>query len=161
MKNLKIINVAGIIALVVCLAGCQSMSTQEGFTTGVGVVAGGAAGAMLGSGVGSVGGGVIGAVVGGVVGNAIGRTMGPSDCEQSGCAFIRATRAPVGDAVYWRNGRTGNWGYYCPTRDGHTRMLGDYCREFITTTHYGNKMERTYATGCRAPNGQWYINPDN
>lgn len=163
MKHIKTAKTVALFTSILCLAGCQSMSmsNQEAFGTGVGVVAGGAAGAALGSGIGAVGGGAVGAVVGGAIGNAVGRASTTrDDCSESGCAFIRATRAPVGDSVYWRNGRTGNWGYYCPVRDGHTRMLGDYCRDFITSSYKDGKMLRARETACRNPRGEWYINPD-
>ena len=59
-------------------------------------------------------------------------------------------------AVYWTNTRTGNWGTYQPVRDGHSRYVGYYCREFVSTAVVYGRMERVYGTACRHPNGTWH-----
>lgn len=90
-------------------------------------------------------------------GNGIGRIVN-DDYYVSNGAFVRATRNAVGDSVYWQNGRTGNWGSYCPIRDGHTRLYGDYCREMMATVHAKNgNVQRIYSTACRRPDGTWYV----
>lgn len=138
------------------LSGCQSMNDPAGVGTAVGAVAGGIAGAQFGHNGGQVAGAAIGAAAGAVVGNAIGRASQTSDYHVSRGAFVKASQAPCGDTAYWYNGRTGNWGYYCPLRDGHTRIYGDYCREFMTTVYINGKQQRMYGTACRRPNGTWY-----
>jgi surface antigen len=89
-------------------------------------------------------------------GNGIGRAVEGSDYFVANTAFVKATRMAVGDSAYWENGRTGNWGYYCPIRDGHTRIYGDYCRELMSTVCINGQMQRIYSTVCRHPNGTWY-----
>ncbi len=88
-------------------------------------------------------------------GNGIGRTVG-SDYFASNGALFKATQVATGDSVYWQNGRTGSWGYYCPIRDGHTRIQGDYCREIMSTISANGRVQRIYNTICRRPNGTWY-----
>lgn len=89
-------------------------------------------------------------------GNALGRGTDPSDHRVSSHAFEKVSRMPVGEEVYWHNARTGHWGTYCPVRDGLSQC-GNYCREFVTTTHINGRAERTYGTACRRPNGTWYL----
>lgn len=158
MKSAKQIKVALIVGAVVSLAGCQTTATSEQIGTGIGIVVGGAAGSAFGSGLGQVAGVAIGAGIGGVIGNAIGRTANYDDDQYAYRAFIGASQAPAGDSVYWRNGRTGHWGYFCPLRDGHTRVQGDYCRDFMSTAYINGKTERTRGRACRQPDGVWYPN---
>lgn len=93
-----------------------------------------------------------------VQGNAIGccgnSVAAQSDRREYNCAFRKASRVAVGETVYWNNHRTGNWGSFCPTRDGHA-TCGDYCREFSSVTYIEGRAERTYGTACRRPNGTW------
>ncbi len=139
------------------LVGCQSTEPgqKETAATVVGAVAGGVIGAQFGHGAGSVAGAAVGAVVGGLFGNAVGKSMEDEDMKEANRAFVTATRAPVGQTIYWNNSRTGNWGYYRPIRDGHQRFDGYYCREFVTTATINGRTERVYGTACRNPNGTW------
>lgn len=70
-------------------------------------------------------------------------------------AFLTASRAPVGQTIYWTNVRTGNWGNYRPVRDGHRRFDGLYCREFVSNGMINGRAVRVYNTACRHPNGTW------
>jgi surface antigen len=112
-------------------------------------------GAQFGHGAGRVVGAAVGAVVGGLFGDAVGKTMADEDMREANRAFATATRAPVGQTIYWNNSRTGNWGYYRPIRDGHRRHDGLYCREFTTHATINGRTERVYGTACRHPNGVW------
>lgn len=91
-----------------------------------------------------------------VHGNALGYRAYPDDARASYQAFEKASRKPIGEKVYWHNVRTGHWGSYCATRDGLSQC-GNYCREFVTTTHIQGRVERVYGTACRRPNGTWYL----
>lgn len=90
-----------------------------------------------------------------VMGNAIGRTISV-DYDPASGAFLKATQVMVGETVYWQNGRTGHWGYFCPLRDGHTRYDGNYCREFMSTFCINGQIKRMYSMACRRPDGTWY-----
>lgn len=137
------------------LVGCQNSSNNE--TTGavVGAVAGGIVGAQFGHGSGRVAGAAVGAATGALIGYAFGKSYDDSDKREARTAFITASRAPVGQVVYWHNVRTGNWGTYRPMRDGHRRYDGMYCREFESAATINGSSERIYGTACRRPNGTW------
>lgn len=139
------------------LAGCQSTGAgnQEVAGTIVGGTAGGFIGSQFGQGMGRWAGGAIGVVAGAIAGNAIGRYMDDTDSGHARRAFSSASRAPVGETVYWENGRTGHWGAYQVRADGHSRY-GNYCREFAMTAYVNGREERVYGTACRRPNGTWY-----
>lgn len=137
------------------LGGCQRTGQKETAATVIGAVAGGVIGAQFGHHGGRVAGAVIGALFGGLLGNAVGQKMDEEDLREANRAFTTATRAPVGQTIYWSNSRTGNWGYYRPIRDGHRRFDGIYCREFVTTATINGRTERVYGTACRHPNGTW------
>lgn len=137
------------------LVGCQSTGNQEMAGTVVGGVTGGVIGSQFGQGAGRWAGGAIGVVAGAVAGEAIGRYLDESDNGHKRRAFSSASRAPVGETVYWENGRTGHWGWYEPTADGHSRY-GNYCREFTMKTYMNGRAQRVTGTACRRPNGTWY-----
>ncbi len=151
-----------IILLLSCglITGCQSSDRYPGktetATTVFGAIAGGIIGAQFGHGAGRAAGAAIGAVFGGLFGKAVGQQLEDADdMKEANRAFVTATRAPVGQTIYWNNTRTGNWGYYRPIRDGHRRFDGYYCREFVTTATINGHTERVYGTACRHPNGTW------
>ncbi len=142
----------------VLLGGCQSTGAghnQEVAGTVVGGTAGGFIGSQFGQGVGRWAGGAVGVVAGAIAGNAIGRYLDESDSGHARRAFSSASRAPVGDTVYWENGRTGHWGWYQPTADGHSRY-GNYCREFTMNANINGRSEQVTGTACRRPNSTWY-----
>ncbi len=157
MKSKKQI-IIGLLLASSLLGGCQrSMppSQKETAATVIGAVAGGVIGAQFGHHGGRVAGAIIGALFGGLLGNAVGQKMDEEDLREANRAFATASRAPVGQTIYWNNARTGNWGYYRPIRDGHRRFDGLYCREFVTTATINGRTERVYGTACRHPNGTW------
>lgn len=137
------------------LVGCQSTGKNETAGTVLGGMVGAVVGAQFGHGAGRVAGGAIGALTGALLGKAVGQKVDEEDMKEANRAFVTATRAPVGQTIYWNNARTGNWGYYRPIRDGHRRFDGYYCREFATTATINGHTERVYGTACRHPNGTW------
>lgn len=139
----------------ILLCACQAPGEKEAVGTLVGTVGGGVVGYQFGSGGGQYAGAGIGAIAGGLSGNAIGRHLDALDAREANAAFARASRAPVGEVVYWNNTRTGNWGCYQPMRDGHSSLQGLYCREFQTSATIQGQTRRVYGTACRQPNGTW------
>ncbi|MCS5711044.1 RT0821/Lpp0805 family surface protein [Candidatus Berkiella aquae] len=139
------------------LVGCQSMggSNREAAGTVIGGAGGAFIGSQFGQGAGRWAGGAVGFIAGAVAGNAIGRYLDESDNREARNAFRAASCAPVGETVYWENGRTGHWGWYQPRADGHSRY-GNYCREFAMKANINGRSERVYGTACRRPNGTWY-----
>lgn len=154
-KHIKPLRTVLMMSVLTILTACQAPGEKEAVGTLVGTVGGGVVGYQFGSGGGQWAGAGIGAVAGGLVGNAIGRQLDAMDAREANAAFMRASRAPVGEVVYWNNTRTGNWGCYQPLRDGHSSMEGLYCREFQTTATIEGQTRRVYGTACRQPNGTW------
>src|SRR3546814_5433411 len=60
-------------------------------------------------------------------------------------ASHKATTAPVGQSISWRNPDTGHSGTVTPVKEG-TASNGDYCREFQQTVTIGDKIGRA---SCR------------
>lgn len=71
-------------------------------------------------------------------------------------AQITATEAPIGQAIRWND--NGVRGSVTATRDG-TSSSGRYCREFRQAVSIGGKVEESYGTACRQPDGAWEIIP--
>jgi len=69
-------------------------------------------------------------------------------------AQIKATNAPVGESVVWRQGNA--TGAVTAIREG-TSTIGRYCREFLQQVKIGNKSEQAYGTACRQPDGSWEV----
>jgi len=69
-------------------------------------------------------------------------------------AQIYATRAPVGETIYWRD--RGASGSVTPLRDGYAES-GLYCREFQQRVTIGGRSEEAYGTACQQPDGAWKI----
>lgn len=154
MKNKKHF-IVGLLLASSLVSGCQHQPERETAATVIGAIAGGVIGAQFGHSGGRVVGALVGALFGGILGNAVGKNMDDGDLREANRAFATASRAPVGQTIYWSNSRTGNWGYYRPIRDGHRRFDGLYCREFVTNATINGRTERIYGTACRHPNGTW------
>lgn len=69
-------------------------------------------------------------------------------------AQVRATTAPVGETILWRDGSA--QGSVVAVREG-TSNLGRYCREFQQTITVGSRTEHGYGTACRRPDGAWEV----
>ncbi len=71
-------------------------------------------------------------------------------------AQITATSAPIGQSIRWND--NGLQGSVTATREG-TSSSGRYCREFRQAVTIGGKVEESYGTACRQPDGAWEIMP--
>ncbi|MFI4938149.1 MAG: RT0821/Lpp0805 family surface protein [Candidatus Berkiellales bacterium] len=138
------------------LAGCQSTGQSNNTPMMMGTSSGKVIGAQYYPGSNQAAGVGAGALFGDTTGNGIGRAPNQSDVHSAHNGFVKATRVPIGETVYWHNKRTSHWGTFCPIRDGHS-LCGNYCREFVTTTFIDGRAERTYGTACRRPNGTWEL----
>jgi surface antigen len=138
------------------LAGCAQDGTAN--KPMAGSVIGGIGGALLGSSIGGGSGRVIstaaGAILGGLVGQEVGQSMAETDKLKATQAFDNATRAPIGETIYWNNTPTGHGGSIRPIRDGMSAN-GQYCREFQTTVYINERTEKMYGSACRKPDGSW------
>ncbi|WP_300299674.1 RT0821/Lpp0805 family surface protein [Ferrovibrio sp.] len=143
------------------VAGCQNNGqgpelNKENVGTVLGAVGGAVLGAQFGKGTGQLVGVAAGALAGAWLGNQIGSSLDKADKAEMEKASNRATTAPVGQTISWRNPDSGNSGTVTPTREG-TAANGDYCREFQQTVTVGGKTEKAFGTACRQPDGSWKI----
>ena len=69
-------------------------------------------------------------------------------------AQIVATSAPIGETVYWSEGRAS--GAVTSIRDGRSSQ-GRYCREFEQTIYIDGNSEAAYGTACQSNDGSWQI----
>lgn len=69
-------------------------------------------------------------------------------------AQIKATTAPVGEAIIWQEGSVS--GSVTTVREG-TSTAGRYCREFQHDITVDGQLERAYGTGCLQPGGSWEV----
>ena len=72
-------------------------------------------------------------------------------------AQIRATTAPVGEPIQWRDGNA--YGTVTTLRDG-TSASGQYCREFQQKVFIEGRSQDAYGTACQQPDGAWQIVPN-
>jgi surface antigen len=136
--------------------GSSGGMNKENIGTVLGGIGGAVLGAQFGSGTGRLVGVAAGALAGAYLGNQIGSSLDKADRAEMEKASTRATTAPIGQPVSWRNPDSGNSGTVTPTREG-TASNGDYCREFQQSVTVGGKTEQAYGTACRQPDGSWKV----
>lgn len=122
-----------------------------------GAALGGWAGSTIGGGTGQIAATAAGALLGALVGSEVGRSMDELDRMKAERAYTRATTAPVGETISWRNPDTGNYGTVTPVREGTQTASGRYCREFEQTVVIGGRHEQAYGVACQRPDGTWEI----
>jgi surface antigen len=149
------------LASALLVSACQNNDGSGGMNKeNVGTVLGGIGGAVLGAqfgkGTGQLVGVAAGALAGAYLGNQIGSSLDKADKVEMEKASTRATTAPIGQPISWRNPDSGNSGTVTPTREG-TAANGDYCREFQQSVTVGGKSEQAFGTACRQPDGSWKV----
>ena len=123
----------------------------------LGSVLGGAAGAAIGSRVGSgddrtvaiIGGTIIGILVGGT----IGRYMDEID---QNCVGQALEHAEDGQSIRWNDPNQGTQYQVTPVKT-YQSNTGRYCREYTTSSVIGGRVQETYGTACRQPDGSWQL----
>ncbi|MBK1666744.1 hypothetical protein CKO28_01625 [Rhodovibrio sodomensis] len=155
---MKVLKIAGALALGAMLAACQTngMGTKQigGGLIGAGV--GGLAGSQIGDGRGQLLATGTGAVIGLLVGSEIGKSLDRADklyAERTAQQALETN--PSGQPARWRNPDSGNRGQITPTRT--YKQSGSYCREYQTTIMVGGKAQTGYGTACRMPDGSWQM----
>lgn len=143
------------------LGACQNNGqgpemNKENVGTLLGGIGGAVLGAQFGKGTGQLVGVAAGALAGAYLGNQIGSSLDKADKAAMEQASHKATTAPIGQPISWRNPDSGNHGTVTPTREG-TAANGDYCREFQQDVTVGSKSEKAFGTACRQPDGSWKI----
>lgn len=150
-----------VLAGALLVSACQNNDGSGGMNKeNVGTLLGGIGGAVLGAqfgkGTGQLVGVAAGALAGAYLGNQIGSSLDKADKVEMEKASTRATTAPIGQPISWRNPDSGNSGTVTPTREG-TAANGDYCREFQQSVTVGGKSEQAFGTACRQPDGSWKV----
>ncbi len=154
-----------VVAVVALLTGCQQPGQggqgspsvdKQSIGTVLGGIGGAVLGAQFGKGTGQLVGVAAGALAGAYLGNQLGSSLDKADRAQMEQASQRATSAPVGQQISWRNPDSGNSGTITPTREG-TSQAGEYCREYQQTVTVAGKTEQAYGTACRQQDGSWRI----
>ncbi len=144
-------------SLVACANNGQGSGPNK---SDVGTILGGIGGAVLGAqfgkGTGQLVGVAAGALAGAYLGNQIGSSLDKADRAHMEQASTRASTAPIGQQISWRNPDSGHSGTITPTREG-TSQAGEYCREYQQTVTVGGKTEQAYGTACRQPDGSWRV----
>lgn len=152
---------ATLLVAVTASACAQNGGTGYGTKQTVGALGGAAlggwAGSTIGGGTGQIAATAAGAVLGGLLGSEIGRSMDELDQMKAERAYTRATTAPVGETISWRNPDSGNYGTVTPVREGTQTASGRYCREFQQTVVIGGQREEAYGVACQRPDGTWEV----
>ncbi len=144
------------LSLAACEGGGQGGANKENVGTLLGGIGGAVLGAQFGKGAGQLVGVAAGALAGAYLGNQIGSSLDKADRVQMEQASSRASTAPIGQQISWRNPDSGNSGTITPTREG-TSQAGEYCREYQQSVTVGGKTEQAYGTACRQPDGSWRV----
>jgi len=147
MKKIMTVAVLGVLSL--CLVGCDNMKKQD-----VGVLTGGAIGGLLGSqfgkGEGRIAAAAIGAVAGGFIGGQIGHSMDKVDQMKMQRVL---ERTPSKRTTSWRNPDTHAQYTMTPTRTYYVKKRP--CREYVMKAWINGKQRYVHGTACRMPNGTW------
>jgi len=149
---------AGALAVLVALGGCQNWEYGEKETAGT--VIGGVGGAVLGSQVGNGTTRVVataaGTLLGAWIGNSIGRSLDRADQQYATqTANAALERYPDGQSSTWKNPNTGHSGSTTPTRTYETAE--GPCREYQTSVVIDGRTQTAYGTACRQPDGSWKV----
>ena len=161
---------AAVLSLAILVSGCAApgagsydpynsggiSANKQTAGTVLGGVVGGLAGSRFGGGAGKLVAVGVGTLLGAAVGNMAGASLDRADQTYAQRAEQQAYAAPVGQTIRWNNPQSGNAGSYTPLRDGYSQT-GEYCREYQTTISVGGRLQETYGTTCRQPDGTWRI----
>ena len=123
----------------------------------LGGLLGGAVGAAVGSNIGK-GDGRTAAIIGGtilgvIVGGSIGQTMNQAD---QNCVGQALEHAETGQSIKWDDPGSSTQYQVTPTKTWQASS-GRYCREYQTTATINGRVQKTYGTACRRPDGSWEL----
>jgi len=119
----------------------------------LGGVLGGLAGSNIGRGDGRRAATIAGTLIGIMVGNSIGRHM---DQVDQYCTGQTLEYAQDRQSIQWHNPDDRISYNVTPINHFETRD-GRYCREYTTQATIGGRLQQTYGTACRQPDGSWQI----
>jgi surface antigen len=82
--------------------------------------------------------------------------MDDADKTRNQQAETRATKAPPGQQVTWKNPVNGNSGTIVPVRDAYDNT-GSFCREFQQTVTLDGQQKQGACIACQQPDGSWKV----
>ena len=126
---------------------------REALGSVLGGTIGGLAGSRIGRGDGRTAATIAGALLGVLVGKSIGRQMDQVDHY---CTGQTLEYAQDHQSIQWQNPDTRTNYNVTPVNTYESRD-GRYCREYVTQTSIGGRLQETYGTACRQPDGAWQI----
>jgi surface antigen len=126
---------------------------REALGSVLGATIGGLAGSRIGRGDGRTAATIAGALLGVLVGKSIGRSMDRVDhyCTGQTLEYARDRQT-----IQWQNPDT-RASYNVTPIETYQARDGRYCREYITQSRIGGRLQEIYGTACRQPDGSWQI----
>jgi surface antigen len=139
-------------------AGCTGnygLKQTGGALVGAGL--GGLAGSQIGKGTGQLAAIGAGTLLGALLGSEVGLSLDRADqMYATQTANYGLETVPSGNTVDWNNPDSGHYGTFTPQSTYQT-YNGAYCREYQQTVTVGGRVQRSYGTACRQPDGSWQV----
>jgi len=126
---------------------------REALGSVLGGTLGGLAGSRIGRGDGRTAATIAGALLGVMIGKSIGRSMDQVDHY---CTGQTLEYAQDRETIQWQNPDT-HANYQVTPIETYQSREGRYCREYVTQSSIGGRLQETYGTACRQPDGSWQI----
>jgi len=148
--------VALAILMIVLLTGCAEMSGNP--KTAIGGLGGATVGGLIAGAAGGGSAGIAAGVIGGgLLGGLFGNLLDERDRRLATQTTHHALETmPGGGTTSCNNPDNGHAGTVTPIRTYQTTTGGN-CREYQTTMTIDGRLERSYGTACRQPDGSWRV----
>src|SRR5947209_6840967 len=142
--------------MILVVTGCAEVS--ENPKTTIGALGGAAVGGLIAGAAGGGSAGIAAGVIGGgLLGGLFGNLLDERDRRLATQTTHHALETmPSGGTTTWNNPDNGHAGTVTPIRTYQTTTGGD-CREYQTTMTIDGRLERSYGTACRQPDGSWRV----
>jgi surface antigen len=119
----------------------------------LGGATGGLVGAQIGDGRGQLAATAAGTLIGALLGLEVGRKLDEMDRACAGQVFEHAAN---NETIRW-NSPADNTEVAITPKQGFQDVSGRYCREYQSTAMVAGKLQQTYGTACRQPDGSWKL----
>ncbi len=146
------------VAAALALSGCTTAYGPK--QTGGALIGGGLgalAGSQIGKGTGKLAAVGAGTLIGALIGSEVGVSLDRADLMYANqTAGYGLESVPSGSTVSWSNPDSGHHGTFTP-QSTYQAHGGQYCREFQQSVVVGGRVQNSYGTACRRPDGSWEI----
>ena len=119
----------------------------------VGAAVGGLTGSQIGRGNGKLAATAVGTLLGFVIGQQVGNSM---DRVDETCFTNTFEHVPDQQTIVWNDPNQGARYQVTPVRTAEANN-GMYCREYQAKATVGGRVQETYGTACRMPDGSWKL----